>query len=256
MEPIKGTSAHKQQSQHSEDRPPHLDRNVVLVHPRVAQLGRVARPTTVQVSAAARPAEDQQLGGPDYASHLAAQRAARERSEERAVAYHVEQIEEHIEATVGSEASRSNHETLNEENRIGRQPTLENPTHRVRRRTPIQGGFGISRWRRDRTPTRDTSTRVADLQDITNLTMTATTPARTGVSPSSSPRLPSPPPFTEVQFGPQSPTVGDASSEFNLGDIARPDEGAARRIRPGTRAADMRSGPPLVPLSQVLHAHF
>ena len=80
--------------------------------------------------------------------------------------------------------------------------------------------------------------------------MTATSPARSGVSPSSSPRLPSPPPFTEVQIGPKSPSVGD-SNEHQLGDAARIDNGSTRRIRPGTKAADMEKGPPLVPLNEV-----
>lgn len=73
-----------------------------------------------------------------------------------------------------------------------------------------------------------------------------------GVSPSSSPRLPSPPPFTEVQIGPLSPSVGesfgkDAEQFLGAGD----DDGSTRRIRPGTKAADMAFGPPLIPLSQV-----
>jgi hypothetical protein len=73
------------------------------------------------------------------------------------------------------------------------------------------------------------------------------------MSPSSSPRLPSPPPFTEVQIGPKSPTTGASAtgSELELGGINKPDTGATRRIRPGTKAADMASGPPLVPLSEV-----
>lgn len=72
------------------------------------------------------------------------------------------------------------------------------------------------------------------------------------LSPSSSPRLPSPPPFTEVQIGPQSPTVGDStgsSHEHFL--LSETDDGSTRRIRPGTKAMDMASGPPLIPLSQV-----
>ncbi|OAL32088.1 hypothetical protein AYO20_08026 [Fonsecaea nubica] len=80
--------------------------------------------------------------------------------------------------------------------------------------------------------------------------MTAVTPSRSGVSPSSSPRLPSPPPIPEVQFGPKSPGV-DLSKELSLDATSKPDEGAARRIRPGTKAADMALGPPLVPLSQL-----
>jgi hypothetical protein len=79
------------------------------------------------------------------------------------------------------------------------------------------------------------------------------TMAAAGVSPSSSPRLPSPPPFTEVQIGPKSPTVGESlgSAEQLLAPLAETDDGSTRRIRPGTKAADMASGPPLVPLSQV-----
>lgn len=76
--------------------------------------------------------------------------------------------------------------------------------------------------------------------------------AAAAVSPSSSPRLPSPPPFTEVQIGPQSPTVGDKGGDGQLfAPLIETDEGSTRRIRPGTKAADMASGPPLVPLSQV-----
>lgn len=65
-------------------------------------------------------------------------------------------------------------------------------------------------------------------------------------SPSSSPRFPSPPPYPEVQIDPQSPTIVDKSPLLNKADDA-----ASRRIRPGTKAEDMASGPPLVPLSQV-----
>lgn len=74
--------------------------------------------------------------------------------------------------------------------------------------------------------------------------------AASGVSPSSSPRLPSPPPFTEVQIGPKSPTVGE-SGEKLLALSSASEKSAVRRIRPGTRADDMASGPPLVPLPQV-----
>ncbi|KAJ5525710.1 hypothetical protein N7494_012360 [Penicillium frequentans] len=76
----------------------------------------------------------------------------------------------------------------------------------------------------------------------------------TAVSPSSSPRLPSPPPFTEVQIGPQSPSIGEAfgkDGEQILGAAAGEDDGSTRRIRPGTKAADMAFGPPLIPLSQL-----
>ena len=73
------------------------------------------------------------------------------------------------------------------------------------------------------------------------------------VSPSTSPRLPSPPPYPEVQIGPKSPTGGmltvNAAQEEK--EAAKLENGSTRRIRPGTRAADMASGPPLVPLSDV-----
>ncbi|KAJ5133177.1 Mob1 family protein [Penicillium atrosanguineum] len=73
-----------------------------------------------------------------------------------------------------------------------------------------------------------------------------------GVSPSSSPRLPSPPPFTEVQIGPQSPSVGESSGkDAELFLSAGEDDGSTRRIRPGTKTADMAFGPPLIPLSQL-----
>ncbi|KAI9761078.1 MAG: hypothetical protein M4579_001230 [Chaenotheca gracillima] len=73
------------------------------------------------------------------------------------------------------------------------------------------------------------------------------------VSPSSSPRLPSPPPFTEVQIGPRSPTLGDEAldAQLELGAQNEKDGGAMRRIRPGTKAEDMASGPPLVPLGEL-----
>ncbi|KAI4163294.1 MAG: hypothetical protein LQ342_003029 [Letrouitia transgressa] len=72
----------------------------------------------------------------------------------------------------------------------------------------------------------------------------------TAISPSHSPRLPSPPPFPEVQIGPQSPTSSLPPSTLNpdLEDTSKYDHAATRRIRPGTKAADMSYGPPLVPL--------
>jgi len=66
-------------------------------------------------------------------------------------------------------------------------------------------------------------------------------------SPSSSPRLPSPPPIAEDQLGPKSPTAATPNVQGSLG-AASLDEGASRRIRPGTRAADIAEGPALVPL--------
>ncbi|KAL4820104.1 Mob1/phocein [Aspergillus spinulosporus] len=76
-----------------------------------------------------------------------------------------------------------------------------------------------------------------------------------GVSPSSSPRLPSPPPFTEVQIGPQSPSVGEsfgAEADLQLlGVSPGTDDGPTRRIRPGSKSSEMAAGPPLIPLSQL-----
>ena len=69
-----------------------------------------------------------------------------------------------------------------------------------------------------------------------------------GVSPSSSPRLPSPPPIAEDQIGPKSPI---AASEEQGKLFSSVDHGASRRIRPGTKAADMAEGPPLVELVEV-----
>lgn len=77
-------------------------------------------------------------------------------------------------------------------------------------------------------------------------------PSTTAASPSSSPRLPSPPPLPELQLGPKSPLVQAVESEQRIIDgYAIPDEGAHRRVRPGTSAADMAKGPPFVPLHQV-----
>ncbi|KAL9632924.1 MAG: hypothetical protein Q9164_005004 [Protoblastenia rupestris] len=85
-------------------------------------------------------------------------------------------------------------------------------------------------------------------------------------SPASSPRLPSPPPFPEVQLPPNSPGMHAVSASENV-DTSKVDSQGLRRIRPGTKAADMASGPPLVPLSELdspfqlqehlksLHAH-
>ncbi|KAL2872675.1 Mob1 family protein [Aspergillus lucknowensis] len=79
--------------------------------------------------------------------------------------------------------------------------------------------------------------------------------AAAGVSPSSSPRLPSPPPLTEVQIGPQSPSMSESfGSDADLqllGVSPGSDDGPVRRIRPGSKASEMSAGPPLVPLSQL-----
>lgn len=73
-------------------------------------------------------------------------------------------------------------------------------------------------------------------------------------SPSSSPRAYSPPPAPEVQIaGPHSPGMAGEPGPIiaEADDTANLDQGATRRIRPGTKAADMASGPPVVPLHQV-----
>ncbi|PIG88011.1 mob1 family protein [Aspergillus arachidicola] len=78
--------------------------------------------------------------------------------------------------------------------------------------------------------------------------------AAAGASQASSPRLPSPPPFTEVQIGPKSPSIGESfgqDAEQLLGASHGADDGSTRRIRPGTKSVDMAVGPPLIPLSQL-----
>ena len=60
-----------------------------------------------------------------------------------------------------------------------------------------------------------------------------------------SPRLPSPPPIPEDQLSPVPASPEQQKLVSNL------DHAAARRIRPGTKAADMTEGPPLVDLSEV-----
>ena len=68
--------------------------------------------------------------------------------------------------------------------------------------------------------------------------------------PPSSPRLPSPPPPTEIQIGPKSPSVS-SFSEVPTVEQSTIDANATRRIHPGTKAADMAAGPPLIPLGEV-----
>ena len=69
-------------------------------------------------------------------------------------------------------------------------------------------------------------------------------------SPASSPRLPSPPPIAEDQLGPASPGVAlfEDNGKLLSGSL---DQGAQRRIRPGTKAEDMAEGPPLVELQDI-----
>ena len=78
-------------------------------------------------------------------------------------------------------------------------------------------------------------------------------PPAGSMSPATSPRLPSPPPFPEVQIGSKSPVPGarGSSAITDIDETTMLDNGATRRIRPGTKAADMASGPPLIPLSEV-----
>ncbi|PNS21717.1 MOB-like protein phocein [Sphaceloma murrayae] len=70
-------------------------------------------------------------------------------------------------------------------------------------------------------------------------------------SPSSSPRLPSPPPMAEDQIGPTSPGVHGLEDLDKIGQTTLTDHGASRRIRPGTKSEDMLEGPPLVELQEI-----
>ncbi|KAF2171660.1 hypothetical protein M409DRAFT_50329 [Zasmidium cellare ATCC 36951] len=71
------------------------------------------------------------------------------------------------------------------------------------------------------------------------------------VSPSSSPRLPSPPPIAEDQIGPTSPGISLFEDNNKLPGLHSLDAAASRRIRPGTKAEDMAEGPPLVELQEI-----
>ena len=81
--------------------------------------------------------------------------------------------------------------------------------------------------------------------DFSAMMAVSPSPSSSPRAPTSSPKAYSPPPAAEVQIGDPGPTIIEAEDPANL------DQGATRRIRPGTRAADMASGPPLVPLNQV-----
>lgn len=78
------------------------------------------------------------------------------------------------------------------------------------------------------------------------------TASRPPSSPSSSPRLPSPPPMAEDQTKPHSPRPG--ATHHTIPASRSLDSSGARRIRPGTKAADIAEGPPLVDLSEVWSA--
>ncbi|CAI0649769.1 unnamed protein product [Colletotrichum noveboracense] len=68
----------------------------------------------------------------------------------------------------------------------------------------------------------------------------------------SSPRLPSPPPPAEIQIGPKSPSMGAQSNrQASPMEQSLIDANSRRRIHPGTKAADMAAGPPLVPLNEL-----
>lgn len=67
----------------------------------------------------------------------------------------------------------------------------------------------------------------------------------------SSPRLPSPPPPAEIQISPKSPAMGPDAHQAQQIEQTQIDAAAKRRIHPGTKAADMAAGPPLVPLNEL-----
>ncbi|KAG5962860.1 hypothetical protein E4U58_003736 [Claviceps cyperi] len=68
----------------------------------------------------------------------------------------------------------------------------------------------------------------------------------------SSPRLPSPPPPAEIQPSPNSPSdSAPESAHVIVMEQSVLDANSRRRIHPGTKAADMAAGPPLVPLSEL-----
>ncbi|GAB0132510.1 hypothetical protein EsDP_00000943 [Epichloe bromicola] len=67
-----------------------------------------------------------------------------------------------------------------------------------------------------------------------------------------SPRLPSPPPPAEIQMSPNPPSGGaPANPDAMMMEQSVLDANSKRRIHPGTKAADMAAGPPLVPLSEL-----
>ncbi|RPA87518.1 Mob1/phocein [Ascobolus immersus RN42] len=85
-------------------------------------------------------------------------------------------------------------------------------------------------------------------------------------NPPKSPRLPSPPPFAENQIEPSHPTVASepptspARNPKSNGSLPSTKSSTSptsnkyatvRRIRPGTKSAEISTGPPLVPLSEL-----
>jgi hypothetical protein len=57
--------------------------------------------------------------------------------------------------------------------------------------------------------------------------------------------------MAEDQLGPKSPMISVSTEQGILGVAQGIDNGAARRIRPGTKVADMPEGPPLVEIVDV-----
>lgn len=57
--------------------------------------------------------------------------------------------------------------------------------------------------------------------------------------------------MAEDQTAPQSPLSGLSEDYGKLGGSIDLDQAASRRIRPGTKAADMHEGPPLIELADV-----
>lgn len=72
----------------------------------------------------------------------------------------------------------------------------------------------------------------------------------------SSPRLPSPPPPAEIQIGPASPSNLASDVEAQAIEKTVINANSKRRVHPGTKAADIAAGPPIVPLNEVRGGHL
>ncbi|KND93178.1 MOB kinase activator-like 4 [Tolypocladium ophioglossoides CBS 100239] len=73
----------------------------------------------------------------------------------------------------------------------------------------------------------------------------------------SSPRLPSPPPPAEIQISPNSPSGGSTvSPQAAQMEQTVLDANSHRRVHPGTKAADMAAGPPLLDSAFQLQEHL
>lgn len=86
---------------------------------------------------------------------------------------------------------------------------------------------------------------------VTDQIQHQTTRPAAEMSMPSSPRLPSPPPPAEIQISPKSPSMGANAQQAQQIEQTQIDAAAKRRIHPGTKAADMAAGPPLIPLNEV-----